>query len=463
MKSLKININMKKQVLSIIVVLLFSMAAIGQSRHEISVFGAGGLSTLDYKLSAGDKKLGFGGSAGLGYNYFFSEHWGLGTGVEIAFYNSKTKFNDYLTTRNAVDVDGQAYESRYRLNDFEEKQNAMFINIPLMVQYQTGSKHQFYAALGAKLGIPVSTKFKTNESNILSSGYYSEEMAEYTTQEFLGFGTLNGNKVEDDFDLKLACLISVEAGVKWKLKDHLYLYTGAYFDYGVNNLAKDQDKEFIVRDGLARNYTTNSVLQSTYKSEVMADKIHPMAVGLKVRLSFGLKDIQKDYVIVGEVVEVTTRPARVSNADRQRQEEEAKRRADAEKQRQAEEAKKRADAAAYQAALTEMATVIDGFEVGSEDLNATRRAILDKKVEIMKQYPDMRVTLVGNTCDIDTDYVNMREGLLRSEAAKNYMVSKGIAASRIDVTSKGLTNPVVANTSEANRKLNRRVEFVVNK
>jgi outer membrane protein OmpA-like peptidoglycan-associated protein len=45
--------------------------------------------------------------------------------------------------------------------------------------------------------------------------------------------------------------------------------------------------------------------------------------------------------------------------------------------------------------------------------------------------------------------------------AKQYLVEKGIAASRITTISKGKTEQIAPNTSEENRRKNRRVMIII--
>jgi outer membrane protein OmpA-like peptidoglycan-associated protein len=55
----------------------------------------------------------------------------------------------------------------------------------------------------------------------------------------------------------------------------------------------------------------------------------------------------------------------------------------------------------------------------------------------------------------------MSIGLRRAEAAKAYLVEKGVAPERIQTVSKGKTEPLVPNSNEENRRKNRRVKIVI--
>jgi OmpA-OmpF porin, OOP family len=54
---------------------------------------------------------------------------------------------------------------------------------------------------------------------------------------------------------------------------------------------------------------------------------------------------------------------------------------------------------------------------------------------------------------------NMKLSQKRADAVKDYIVKKGIAASRITTKGYGPDKPVVPNTTPENKQKNRRIEF----
>lgn len=284
---------MKKILVSTVAVLLAVGNVIGQEqpKQEISVWGAGGLSTLKYSTDIGDNKNGFGGSFGVGYNYFFTDQWSLGTGLELSLYNAKTTFDTYSDAYKSNDGEYD-FEFRSTVNGYEEKQNTMFLNIPIIAQFQMPifGENQFYAAGGFKFGIPVSKKYKVSSATLNNSGYYAQWSEQngrelvMDSQEFMGFGKFDKSGDKKDLDLKVACILSLEAGMKWKVGEELSLYTGAYFDYGLNDINKNNDKKLVqYHTADPANFITNSIVHTK-----LTDKVVPMAAGLKVRLAFGL-------------------------------------------------------------------------------------------------------------------------------------------------------------------------------
>jgi len=307
---------MKRPFIKITVIAIISLLVSGglfaQHDHELSVWGGGGLSGLNYKPTFGDKKLRLGGHFGLGYHYFFSPKWGLGTGAELGFYNTRFNMNNLENRYMVTDYQGIDFEFRSTITDYKEKQRAMMLQIPLMLQFQTPiaeSNHQFFAAVGGKAGIPLRGKYD-NTASFSNAGYYEYENALYNTQRFRGFGEFPDRKTKGDLDFKTAFFLSVEAGVKWRLHENWSLYTGVYMDYGLNNIVKTQILLPIVEYNNAnpREFTANSIVQSQYTQympqqditappQTFTDKITPIAIGIKLRLTFGKNCKQKEEPI----------------------------------------------------------------------------------------------------------------------------------------------------------------------
>lgn len=86
-------------------------------------------------------------------------------------------------------------------------------------------------------------------------------------------------------------------------------------------------------------------------------------------------------------------------------------------------------------------------------------AELDAVVKIMQKNPGMNVTLQGHCDNIGTAAYNQKLSVRRANAAKDYLVNKGISMGRITCEGYGYTQPVATNTTDFGRSLNRRVEI----
>ncbi len=284
---------MKKIILSIACVLVASslFAQEEQSQHEVTVNLGGGLSGFQNKPESGKNTLGLGGSLGIGYTFFINNQFGIGTGVEANFYQSEYSNNALLGNYREIDPNhlSEYFRLNYAYNEvYKEKQNALFVQIPLMFQFQTEGHHKFYVAAGGRVGIPVNTKFKTDASALTVSGFYSNEAATYENLPNHGFKSYDTPKADGRLSLKTAYMASLELGMKWALNDNFNLYTGVYGDYGLNDIQKVKDKGTVTYHHVPDpDYLTfdNSVTATT-----AVKKVIPMTFGVKLRMTFGLGD-----------------------------------------------------------------------------------------------------------------------------------------------------------------------------
>jgi hypothetical protein len=291
----------KKIILISLIFLLGTGALFAQNRHkrygkqyrkhEISLSLGGGISALQYKVTEGRQKNGFGGEIGFGYNFFFLPNLGVGTGLEFALYNASFSLDNSSIRFLTTDMENVQFEFRSTMSDYKEKQYAVMLQIPIMLQFQTGRKHQFYATAGGRIGFPISAKYNNSKAVVQNSGYYEEEDYEYTTQLFMGFGQFSGKS--EKLNLKIAVLLSAETGIKWSMNDGYSFYTGVYVDYGLNNLLKSQASppEFLsFNTTQANGFAINSIINSQYshngEMKSFTEKIVPMSVGVRVRLTF---------------------------------------------------------------------------------------------------------------------------------------------------------------------------------
>ena len=263
-------------------------------KQEFSFTGGLGLSTLKYDLDNGDSKQKFGGNIGIGYSYFFNESFGLNTGLEFSFLKSEANIiaisDRYMTT----DSEGDSFELRSEVGNYEETQSAMYMNIPIMGQYQMNveADHKFYAALGFKIGIPITSKYKTQGADLSTAGFYKQyDNTLLENHPMEGFGSFTSQAVDKKLDMKVAFMLAAEVGMKWYLTESLAFYTAAYIDYGLNDVSKRHDDHFMLYNTVnPSKYINNSILTSEYtqntNTEKFADKVIPMSIGLKLKFAF---------------------------------------------------------------------------------------------------------------------------------------------------------------------------------
>ncbi len=119
-----------------------------------------------------------------------------------------------------------------------------------------------------------------------------------------------------------------------------------------------------------------------------------------------------------------------------------------------------ADLARADAASTTMEQTVH-FAHDSSELDGMATLILDRKVTGLRGSPSIRLVVTGHASEPGTDEYNMALGFRRAEAVRDYLVSRGIAASRIDMESAGREEMVRTGPTEAAATANRRAEFRV--
>ena len=101
------------------------------------------------------------------------------------------------------------------------------------------------------------------------------------------------------------------------------------------------------------------------------------------------------------------------------------------------------------------------FESGSSVLLPAGTQILDEMVVALNRVQGKNVKIIGHTDSQGDPTRNQPLSLQRADAVKNYLIAKGIAASRLSVEGKGSQVPVADNATPEGRKKNRRIEFEV--
>lgn len=89
------------------------------------------------------------------------------------------------------------------------------------------------------------------------------------------------------------------------------------------------------------------------------------------------------------------------------------------------------------------------------DLSAEARSVLERQAAWLRQYPNVRILVAGNCDERGTREYNLALGARRAAAARDYLVSLGIAANRVESVSYGKERPLDARANEEAWSVNR--------
>ena len=422
-------------------------------KHEFSISGFGGLSTLNYKVNVPqnpyidgvDRKMGLGGGVGLDWTYHFSKHWGLRLGVQAALYNAKAKKDFtlngiYMRDQALIDIDGK----------LQEKQRAVYAQVPLMVQWMTpAGKNHFYVALGGKFGMRLWDNYKqiVDAKPTYHPVYNAPTRAAYDPEG--KHESYRGTIGLKRFDV----MGSAEVGMRWTLGNGVGLYTGLYFDYGFLNTAPKAKGvsatmgEFDVedvRDMSILSAELRGIPQSQDRTVAptttnfrLVDKVHKMAGGLVLRLSFG-----KGKAVVAPcpecpIVEPIEKIKEVYHHDTIRIVKEIP-----------QEIKDK---------MKDLSNALFAFD--KFDINPKAQSILNDVAGWLKKNPQMKCELSGHTDGKGSVAYNQKLSEQRAKAVYDYLIERGVSADNLSWKGYGKSEPIATNATDKGRQLNRRVEL----
>jgi outer membrane protein OmpA-like peptidoglycan-associated protein len=452
-----------------------------QNRHEFSVGGGGGISTLQNKLSAGERQMGFNYHAGLGYTFFFNYHWGVSIGGDFSFLTTGAKI-DRLSDQSLVtdfNFDYYAVESQY----VTEKQKFYHVNIPLLARYQFDLPVQamkLYVAAGPKVGIPIKNSYRT-QGTLSTLGYTFEDQSGYTRDPFEnmpnhGFFSSRPVDYQGEFQKQLYVSGALEAGVKYALKQDWGVYAGLFADFGLNNIVDRSEKDLagkavypgFINYNATEQPVVNSVLTAAYGHVTGTNggiryetpflkRASTVSVGLKIGLTFGIDPVNKKEAL--PVPEPTKDPYEgLTEAQLQAALAHKTNELIRAQQKEFQDLK---DFLAKENEQPDLSATIYCFDFDKDNIPNNMKEVLDNKSQLLKEYPRINLTLEGHTDQAGSNQYNVELGLKRAEAVKSYLMSKGIGSNRLKVTSKGKSAPISSGTDEESRCRNRRVEFVI--
>ncbi len=101
------------------------------------------------------------------------------------------------------------------------------------------------------------------------------------------------------------------------------------------------------------------------------------------------------------------------------------------------------------------------FKINSSVLSDSAKYTLDRIATVFNDYPETIILVEGHTDNTGTVEYNIGLSKLRATTVSDYLISKGVAKDRFDIKWYGQDQPKYPNDTDANRKLNRRVEVGV--
>lgn len=413
--------------------------------QELTFKVSGGLSGLNYDGVLVDEALGFGAGLGVGYTQFLNSNWGILTGLDLQYSSNSLSVQDQTFTNYEVDSRTSAFEYRVNTQGYKEKQDFISLAIPVFLQYRTvfSSKTTGYVNFGGKLLLPGKQHIDAQANTLALSGYYPDSNLEIDDLPNHGFGSLTNWSDKTEVSLKTAVLLSVETGLAFKFKEQT-LYTGLYFDYGLNNMLSKDASENIV------SYAPQDVemiqANSISTNRDLVDKARYVSAGVQLKWGFSLKNNNKP-IAIEEIIEENVLVPVVTESPKK------------ENTLPAVVASDTQTLTLEEQSVIESPIVFKNINNAKPTLEVTRK--LDAIIAILNEKPNVKLKVIGHTCNLGSKSLNLRIGKERAESVADYLNSKGVARDRMIVDSKGELEPMYPNNSSENRAKNRRVALEI--
>jgi peptidoglycan-associated lipoprotein len=100
------------------------------------------------------------------------------------------------------------------------------------------------------------------------------------------------------------------------------------------------------------------------------------------------------------------------------------------------------------------------FDLDKADIRSDAREALSHTAEFLRNYPQLKVTIEGHCDERGSTEYNLGLGDRRASAVKQYLVSQGISADRLNTVSFGKEKPFCTESTEDCWQKNRRGHFV---
>jgi outer membrane protein OmpA-like peptidoglycan-associated protein len=101
------------------------------------------------------------------------------------------------------------------------------------------------------------------------------------------------------------------------------------------------------------------------------------------------------------------------------------------------------------------------FDTNKSSLTPQAQANLDKLIPVFQEYGDTNIQIFGYTDSSGKPEYNLTLSEKRAESVKNYLIGKGLVASRFKTSGFGIADPIATNDTPEGKAQNRRVEFAI--
>jgi hypothetical protein len=212
---------------------LFVGLSLGPSQSQIINIG-----TLSISDLLANKKSSFFGFVDIGY--FFSNYFGLSSGIGYTSYNTQLTLSTYQNTPfGTTDSENEAYKRSVSGSDIKEIQKISFLSIPFCINFRLPFNKTigFYLQSGVNLAITLNRNY-VSSGTFSYTGYYPEYNV--TLENLPQYGFSSNVSISKDGELELKSLVFnaiASAGFDFFIQKKIQFAIAAYFNKSLSNIS----------------------------------------------------------------------------------------------------------------------------------------------------------------------------------------------------------------------------------
>lgn len=277
---------------SVIIAVLLIAAAPAYARYSVNKLehylaisvGAAEANNAALSTPAFNPKAGGAGNLTVAYEMRV-KNFTIGIGAEAQYQYTHDYWSDFSDIFDRVDKNGESVKYEYVYSSWNNYSHDWRLTCPIYVGYQAGD--YFYALLGAKVSIPMSSTYKA-QADMFTQGTYDWSIEPVQTTEgndFTAFGYYpqKNFSTKDRYQECLWAAASVELGSYIPLKEEIKkvrMRMGLYVDYAWR-LGKNETKPLV-------QYSEPIVLNNVLNTDRLKSNPNNVEVGVRFTVLFDI-------------------------------------------------------------------------------------------------------------------------------------------------------------------------------
>lgn len=216
--------------------------------------------------------------------HFFSENFGLVTGLSYSSYGSQTVISDYNSKIQTVDIENDTYELTIEGSDIEEKEEIQVLGVPVSFIYHSAisNKTGFFLMTGVNLSVPLRERYE-NSGVFTCRGYFPDYNV--TLENLPEYGFPKDLKIESDGNLlvkRINYMVHFVGGFDFFLSNSVQIAVSAFYERSISNIS---DYSVSQDFRILQDQQINSIMSGSRKTNLQS-----FGVKLGIRYYLGKHD-----------------------------------------------------------------------------------------------------------------------------------------------------------------------------